>query len=77
MKFSGKLKITSTQMIALGFAMIILMGTLLLMLPFASRDGIALPFMDALFTSTSATSVTGLVVHDTFSQFSLFVNLSS
>lgn len=75
MKFLGKLKITSTQMIALGFAMIILMGTLLLMLPFASRDGIVLPFMDALFTATSATSVTGLVVHDTFSQFSLFGQL--
>lgn len=59
------------QMIALGFVGIILLGGVLLSLPAASRDGNSLPFIDALFTSTSATCVTGLVVYDTYTQFSL------
>ncbi len=70
--FLGKFRANSIQMIALGFAGIILIGTLLLSLPAASRDGASLPFIDALFTSASATCVTGLVVHDTYTQFSLF-----
>lgn len=72
MMFLGKFRANSIQMIALGFAGIILLGTLLLSLPAASRDGASLPFIDALFTSASATCVTGLVVHDTYTQFSLF-----
>lgn len=72
MIFFGRLKANSTQMIALGFAGIILLGALLLSLPAASKDGSALPLIDALFTSTSATCVTGLVVYDTYAQFSLF-----
>lgn len=72
MIFLGKIRANSTQMIALGFAGIIVLGALLLSLPTASRDGSALPFIDALFTSTSATCVTGLVVYDTYTQFSLF-----
>ncbi len=72
MMFLGKFRANSIQMIALGFAGIILIGTLLLSLPAASRDGASLPFIDALFTSASATCVTGLVVHDTYTQFSLF-----
>lgn len=72
MIFLGKIKANSTQLIALGFASIILLGALLLSLPAASRDGSSLPFADALFTSTSATCVTGLVVYDTYTQFSLF-----
>ena len=72
MTFLGKIRTNSTQMIALGFVDIILLGALLLSLPAASRDGEALPFIDALFTSTSATCVTGLVVYDTFTQFTLF-----
>lgn len=68
----GKIKISSIQMIALGFSGVILLGALLLTLPAASRDGASLPFLDALFTSTTATCVTGLVVHDTYTQFSLF-----
>lgn len=56
----------------LGFVFIILVGAQLLKLPAASADGRAIKYIDALFTSTSATCVTGLVVHDTGSQFSPF-----
>ena len=59
------------QVIALGFLGIIVTGALLLMLPFANRDGQGLSFLDSLFTATSATCVTGLVVADTWSQFNL------
>lgn len=58
-------KITSSQIIMAGFACVILLGTLLLMLPFSSREGVNVTFLDSLFTSTSAVCVTGLVVHDT------------
>ena len=59
------------QVIALGFLGIIVTGALLLMLPLANRDGQGLSFLDSLFTATSATCVTGLVVADTWSQFNL------
>ena len=59
------------QSIALGFLAIILAGALLLMLPFANRSGAGLSFLDSLFTATSATCVTGLVVADTWTQFNL------
>ena len=65
-------KLSPTQMIATVFAAIILVGTLLLMLPAASRDGQGCGFLDALFTATSATCVTGLVRFDTGSQWTLF-----
>jgi trk system potassium uptake protein TrkH len=65
-------RLTATQSIALGFALIILTGALLLMLPVSNRTGATIPFLNALFTSTSATCVTGLVVYDTWSQFTLF-----
>ncbi|WP_246627982.1 TrkH family potassium uptake protein [Paenibacillus oenotherae] len=54
-----------------GFALIILLGGLLLSLPFASRDGTSTAFIDALFTATSATCVTGLVTVDTGSHYSV------
>ena len=63
--FHRKKHLTSFQMIILGFAGVILLGTLLLMLPVSSADGIVTPFDEALFTSTSAVCVTGLVVQDT------------
>ena len=66
----GKKRISKVQFIALGFLIIILMGTLLLMLPVSSRSGEAAGFLEALFTATSATCVTGLV--DTFTHWSLF-----
>ncbi|SEU19239.1 TrkH family potassium uptake protein [Paenibacillus sp. NFR01] len=64
--------LTPPQILVLGFAVLILAGTLLLMLPVASAAGQSLGFVDALFTATSATCVTGLVVVDTGTYFSLF-----
>lgn len=61
-----------TRIIAVMFAAIILLGTLLLMLPAASRSGISCGFLPALFTATSSTCVTGLVLYDTFTQWSGF-----
>ena len=65
-------RLSSFQLIILGFAGVILAGALLLMLPAASAERIATPFPDALFTSTSAVCVTGLVVRDTGSYWSPF-----
>ena len=65
-------KLTQTQMIVYGFAAIILTGSLLLTLPIASRTGEFTPYLDALFTATSAACVTGLVVVDTWTHWSLF-----
>lgn len=65
-------QLSPTQTIALVFACIILVGTGLLMLPFASRTGISVGPLSALFTATSATCVTGLVVGDTWTLFSGF-----
>lgn len=67
-----KRKITSSQIILYGFAMVILIGALVLMLPVSSRAGTATSFLDCLFTSTSAVCVTGLVVHDTAIHWSAF-----
>ena len=64
--------IATTQMVALMFAAIILLGALLLTLPAASRDGVSCGLRPALFTATSATCVTGLVLYDTWSQWSGF-----
>lgn len=64
--------ITSFQIIILGFLSIIILGSLLLMLPFATQDGKGAIFSDALFTSTSAVCVTGLVLHDTATYWSVF-----
>ncbi|MCI8807667.1 MAG: hypothetical protein HFF21_05995, partial [Oscillospiraceae bacterium] len=64
-------RLSPNRVIALGFLAIILGGALLLMLPFANRTGRGLSFLDSLFTATSATCVTGLVVADTWTQFNL------
>lgn len=61
-----------TRMLAFGFAVIILIGALLLTLPAASRGNVSTSFLDALFTAVSATCVTGLVVVDTYQHWSLF-----
>jgi len=60
-----KRKLSSSQIILFGFAGVILVGTLLLLLPFATNSGQSASFWDALFTSTSAVCVTGLIVQDT------------
>ena len=61
-----------TRTIAVTFAAIILLGAVLLTLPISSRDGVSCGFRPALFTATSATCVTGLVMYDTWSQWSTF-----
>lgn len=66
------LRLTSTQLIVLTFASIILIGALLLILPISNKNGIETNFLNALFTSTSATCVTGLVQYDTFLHWTLF-----
>ena len=63
---------SSFQIIITGFLAVILFGTLMLMLPFASKDGSWTTLMDALFTSASAVCVTGLVVRDTALYWSAF-----
>lgn len=67
-------KLAPAQILAGGFALLILAGTILLMLPAASREG-SLSLIDALFTATSAVCVTGLVVVDTGTHFTLFGQL--
>lgn len=63
------------QLIAFGFFFLIMTGTFLLMLPISSRDGTFTPFMTALFTATSASCVTGLILVDTFTHWSFFGQL--
>ena len=65
-------RLTHTQWIAVGFLIINLCGTFLLMLPVSDRRMQGTDFLSALFTATSATCVTGLVVVDTYQHFSLF-----
>ena len=64
--------LSATKIIAVTFAAIILLGAGLLTLPAASRSGVSCGFRPALFTATSATCVTGLVLYDTWSQWSGF-----
>ena len=66
-----KKHMTSFQLIIMGFAGVILLGTVLLMLPFSSAEKVITPFHEALFTATSAVCVTGLVLKDTGSYWSL------
>lgn len=65
-------RLSQTQLIAVGFLFIILIGTILLMLPISSRTGEVTPFLDAMFTAVSASCVTGLVVVDTYTHWSTF-----
>lgn len=67
-----KRKFSQTRLIALGYISIIVLGTLLLMLPFASKSGESAGFVTALFTAVSSSCVTGLVVTDTATSWSLF-----
>lgn len=67
-----RFSISPPQVLVMGFAIIILAGTMLLMLPISTATGESLPFIDAFFTATSATCVTGLVVRDTGTYFSIF-----
>ena len=67
-----KRRLSSFQIIISGFAGVILLGALLLMLPISTAAGCVTPFNDTLFTATSAVCVTGLVVQDTGSYWSTF-----
>lgn len=71
---SGKkhYRLSGAQTILLGFVLLILAGAFLLMLPISTRTGEWTRFLDALFTSTSASCVTGLVLYDTWSHWSWF-----
>ena len=69
-----KARKSTTRLIAFGFAMIILTGTLLLTLPFANKSGHG-NMLNSLFTATSATCVTGLVVADTYQNWTTFGQL--
>ncbi|MEG3032841.1 MAG: potassium transporter TrkG, partial [Enterococcus sp.] len=83
MKQLKKGHLATPQLISLGFATVILCGALLLMLPISSRSGGVTPFIDALFTATSATCVTGLTTVNTaqhwtpFGQFVILVMIET
>ncbi len=72
MEKKRKFHLTSLQVILLGFLGVIFVGALLLMIPVATADGEETSFLTALFTSTTSVCVTGLVVVDTFSHWTLF-----
>ena len=73
MKLQGlKMKMTNTRLIAVSFVVVILIGTVLLCTPFASATGEWTSLVDALFTATTSTCVTGLVVVDTATHWSFF-----
>lgn len=64
-----KMRFTPTQIIALAFLAIILLGAMILSLPISSRNGVSAGFLPSLFTATSATCVTGLIMFDTWTQW--------
>lgn len=68
----GKMRLSPTQIIALTFALLILLGSILLSLPAAARSGQSVGYLPALFTATSATCVTGLIPGDTYTLWSGF-----
>ena len=72
-KFSSIIKKQPpARLITIGFALAILAGTLLLLLPVSVKEGAEVGFVDALFTSTSAVCVTGLIAIDVADHFTLF-----
>ena len=64
--------LSPARLVALGFAAVILVGAVLLWLPVSANDGVKVSFLDALFTSTSAVCVTGLIAIDTAEHFNVF-----
>lgn len=70
--FRRSIKLKGVQILALGFILVILIGALLLTLPIATTSGESTNFLDALFTSTSAVCVTGLIVVDTGTYWNMF-----
>ncbi len=72
MKKTKKIRLSELRIVALSFALIILTGALLLTLPISSKSGESTPFLDCLFTATSSSCVTGLIVVDTGAHWSVF-----
>ena len=72
MKKRTKLKLSTTHVILLGFLLTVLIGSLLLYLPISARDGVSVSYIDALFTATTSTCVTGLVTVVTADTWSVF-----
>ena len=72
MRKKRKLILSAWQILALGYLLVIFIGAILLRLPFSTKQGQNTTFLGALFTSTSATCVTGLVVYDTNTHWSIF-----
>lgn len=72
MSQAKKPRLSTTQLITLGFLAAVLVGSILLTLPISSASGEMTPYLDALFTSATSVCVTGLTVVDTFSHWSLF-----
>ena len=67
-----KIRLTPVRLLALVYIGIIFLGAVLLVLPFSTKDGLSTSFSDALFTATSATCVTGLIIYDTFEHWTMF-----
>ncbi len=67
-----KIRLSYTEIIVFGTLLMIVLGGLILSLPISSKNGIPTPFTDSLFTSASAFCVTGLVIYDTYTHWSLF-----
>ncbi|WP_163194415.1 TrkH family potassium uptake protein [Clostridium thermarum] len=67
-----KIKLSPVRILSIGFALLIFLGAILLTFPISSADGTWTPFLDCLFTSTSATCITGLVTLDTGSHWNYF-----
>ena len=67
-----KIRMTPVRLLVLGYLATIIIGTILLLLPISTKEMATAPFMDALFTAVSASCVTGLVLHDTFTYWSVF-----
>ena len=72
MRTKKRFSLSTTRIILLSFLLVILIGSGLLALPFAAADGVAVPYIDALFTATTATCVTGLVTVTTATAWSGF-----
>ena len=66
---SRHIRLFPVQILAIGFGLIILIGSFMLSSPLCNKSGESIPFINGLFTSTSATCVTGLAVYDTYTQF--------
>ena len=67
-----KISLSTTHIILISFLIVILIGSIMLSLPISSRDGIKVSYLDALFTATTSTCVTGLVTVPTYSTWSMF-----